>query len=110
VYWSSFSFISEAEPVGVKFYRYKNGFMHQKVVLVDDDFAAVGTANFDNRSFRLNFEITLAVADEEFAAGVEKMLNLDFERSRQVSAEELRKQPFWFRFAVQASRLMAPIQ
>lgn len=110
VYWSSFSFISEAEPVGVKFYRYKNGFMHQKVVLVDDDFAAVGTANFDNRSFRLNFEITVAVADIEFAADVEKMLTLDFDRSRQVSAEELREQPFWFRFAVQASRLMAPIQ
>ena len=42
VYWSSFSFISEAEPVGVKFYRYKEGFMHQKVVLVDDDFANIG--------------------------------------------------------------------
>jgi cardiolipin synthase len=110
VYWSSFSFISDAEPVGVKFYRYEQGFMHQKVVLVDDDFAAVGTANFDNRSFRLNFEITLAVADEDFAADVDKMLSNDFELSRRVTAEELQSRPVWFRFAVQASRLLAPIQ
>jgi cardiolipin synthase len=84
--------------------------MHQKVVLVDDDFAAVGTANFDNRSFRLNFEITLAVADKEFASEVETMLTRDFEHSRQVTADESQTGPFWFRFAVAASRLMSPIQ
>jgi cardiolipin synthase len=110
VYWSSFSFIAEAEPVGVKFYRYEPGFLHQKVVLVDDDFAAVGTANLDNRSFRLNFEITIAVADTGFAGEVEKMLSDDFDRSRQVTADEFHRRPIWFRFAVKASRLMAPIQ
>jgi cardiolipin synthase len=110
VYLSSFSFIAETEPAGVKFYRYEPGFMHQKAVLVDDDFAAVGTANFDNRSFRLNFEITIAVADKDFAAEAEKMLSRDFEQSRQVTADELHQRSFWFRFAVQSSRLMAPIQ
>ena len=59
VYLSGFSYIAEAEPAGVKFYRYQPGFMHQKVILVDDDLAAVGTANFDNRSIRLNFEMML---------------------------------------------------
>jgi cardiolipin synthase len=109
-YWSSFSFIAEAEPVGVKLYRYEPGFLHQKVVLVDDDFAAVGTANLDNRSFRLNFEITIAVSETGFAGDVEKMLSDDFDRSRQVTADEFHQRPIWFRFAVKASRLMAPIQ
>ena len=43
------------ERAGVGVYLYEPGFMHQKVALVDRDFAVVGTANFDNRSFRLNF-------------------------------------------------------
>src|SRR4029078_7875109 len=59
VYLAAFSYIAEAEPACVKFYRYQPGFMHHKVILVDDDLAAVGTANFDNRSIRLNFELML---------------------------------------------------
>ena len=110
VYLSSFAFIAEAEPAGVKFYRYGPGFLHQKVALVDDDFAAVGTANLDNRSFRLNFEITIAVADRQFAGEVDDMLARDFEQCRLVSADEYSSRSFWFRLAVQSSRLMAPIQ
>jgi cardiolipin synthase A/B len=110
VYLSAFSFIAEIDESGVKFYRYQPGFLHQKVLLVDDDFAAVGTANLDNRSLRLNFEITVAVADRQFAADVAAMLERDFANSRPVTADALRQRPFWFRFAVAASRLMAPIQ
>ena len=68
VYLSSFSFLEEAEQADVKIYRYQPGFMHHKVMLVDDGLAAVGTANLDNRSFRLNFEITVLVDDRQFAA------------------------------------------
>ncbi len=110
VYLSSFSYIAETEPAGVKFYRYEPGFLHQKVVLVDDELAAVGTANFDVRSFRLNFEITIAAADQQFAADVEQMLQSDFENSRQVKGGDLHSRPFWFRLAVRCARLMAPVQ
>ena len=95
--------------VGVKVYRYP-GFTHQKVVLIDDDYATVGTANFDNRSFRLNFEITMAVADTGFAAEVAQMLGDDFARSRQVSDEEISGWRFWFRFGTRAARLLSPVQ
>ena len=43
--------------------RYQPGFLHQKVVLVDRDTAAVGSANLDNRSFRLNFEVMVVTVD-----------------------------------------------
>jgi cardiolipin synthase len=69
----------------------------------------VGTANFDNRSFRLNFEITALVHDEAFCDEVEKMLEDDFGRSRLVTAKELAAKPFWFPFATAAARLMAPV-
>lgn len=110
VYLSGFSFIAEAEPAGVKFYRYQPGFMHHKVILVDDDLAAVGTANFDNRSIRLNFELTLIFADRSFAATVHRMLEEDFANCRPATAEEMNSKPIWFRFAVRLARLMAPIQ
>ena len=49
---------------------------------MDDSFASVGTINLDNRSCRLNFEVTALVFDREFAAEVEAMLVADFARSR----------------------------
>ncbi|HAH69185.1 MAG TPA: hypothetical protein DCL58_05340 [Synergistaceae bacterium] len=62
------SYLSELERAGVKVYKYNKGFMHQKVMLADDNTSAVvGTANFDNRSFRLNFEITMIMCDRDFA-------------------------------------------
>ena len=96
-------------PSGVKFYRYKGGFMHQKVLLMDDLIAGVGTANFDNRSFRLNFEITLLVNDEDFAAQVESMLERDFARSHQVSEADIAAKPPWFPLAMGTARLFAPV-
>ncbi|PQO44734.1 cardiolipin synthase [Blastopirellula marina] len=110
VYLSAFSFIAEAAPKGVRFFRYEPGFLHQKVVLIDDDFAAVGTANLDNRSFHLNFEIMIAAADRKFAADVAKMLEEDFTHCREAHADELAQQSYLFRLTVALSRLMAPIQ
>jgi cardiolipin synthase A/B len=110
VYLSGFSFIAEAEPAGVKFYRYQPGFMHHKVILVDDDLAAIGTANFDNRSIRLNFELMLVHADKSFAAVVCEMLEQDFAQCRLATAEEVASKPYLFHVAVRLARLLAPIQ
>ncbi len=109
VYLAGFSYIAEAEPAGVKFYRYQVGFMHHKVILVDDDLATVGTANFDNRSIRLNFELMLVFADKAFAAAVHEMLERDFANCRQATADELASQPYVFQVAVRVARLCAPV-
>jgi cardiolipin synthase len=110
VYYSSFSYLEEAEKAGVKIYRYLPGFLHQKVMLIDDRAAAVGTANFDNRSMRLNFEITMLFVDDDFARDVEAMLNKDFAASRPVTAKEYTEGSLLFRLAVRVSRLLAPVQ
>lgn len=106
---AAYSFFDELKEIGIDFYRYDEGFLHQKVLLVDNSFAAVGTANFDNRSFRLNFEITAAVVNEEFAQVVEMMLRDDFSRSRLMERDEYDQKSFWFKFAVRSSRLAAPV-
>ena len=110
VWLSSFWFIEELAPVDVHFYHYDEGFMHQKVMLVDDNVSSIGTANFDNRSFRLNFEVTSLVVDEAFAAEVEQMLLDDLDRSTPFDPATLSELPFHRRLAIRVSRLMAPIQ
>lgn len=110
VYLSSFSYLATAEKAGIEIYRYTDGFLHQKAMLVDDNISAIGTANFDNRSFRLNFEITLLFEDTGFASQVEAMFEQDFKDSRLALASELEDHSFPFRFAVKCARLLAPIQ
>jgi cardiolipin synthase A/B len=107
---SIWSYLEELEQVGVKVYQYTRGFMHQKVTLTDDRYCTIGTANFDNRSFRLNFEITMGVADQELASQVRAMLEADFGDAQRITASDLRARSFAFRFAVRAARLASPVQ
>jgi cardiolipin synthase len=109
VWLASFSLMEQMTMDNIHFYRYTPGFLHQKVVLVDEELAIVGTANADNRSFALNFEISITGIDPDFIQQVETMLVEDFSHCRQVGAEEYWHHSLLFRFSVKLSRLMAPI-
>jgi cardiolipin synthase len=109
VWLASFTPLKELEEPGIHIHRFHGGFLHQKALVVDDDFAAVGTANFDNRSFRLNFEITLAVADTRFAAETAAMFERDFAESEEVDARAYHALPWHLKIGVKAARLLAPI-
>ncbi|MGE0159796.1 MAG: cardiolipin synthase [Gemmatimonadales bacterium] len=110
VYYSTWAFVDELIDSGVEIHRYLPGFNHQKVFLVDDRLGGVGTANLDNRSFRLNFEVTALIQDSDFVTDVERMFEADFARSRLMTAEEVAARPLWFRLLARASYLTAPIQ
>ncbi len=109
VYLASFACLEDTIPYGIRVFRYTSGFLHQKVVLVDDDLAGVGTANFDNRSFRLNFEITALFFEGTMPAAVHRMLEEDFERAEESRLDEIRDRPLWFRAASRAANLAAPV-
>ncbi|MFC1531430.1 cardiolipin synthase [Gemmatimonadota bacterium] len=108
VYLAAFHFYEEMKDSGIDIYRYTDGFMHGKSILVDD-VSAIGTANFDNRSFRLNFEITAFFLDPDFTREVEAMFEEDFRNSRLMTPADVDEKPFWFRPAVRAARLTAPV-
>jgi cardiolipin synthase A/B len=103
------TFLPDLDRKGIRVFAHGPGFMHQKVVLVDDDAAAVGTANLDSRSLRLNFELMLLVADTGFAAEVAAMLEADIRESREQDANSYAQKPFWFRLMAKAARLLDPI-
>jgi cardiolipin synthase len=108
--YTGWSFLPDLEKAGVKMYRYNKGFMHQKVTLMDDVYSTIGTANFDNRSFRLNFEITMGFVDAEFASRVHKMLQTDLTNCEEVHSKDFQTKGFWTQFAMRCARIMAPVQ
>jgi cardiolipin synthase len=110
VYLSAFAFLDSMISSGVRVFRYQPAFLHQKVFLVDELVAGVGTVNLDNRSFRLNFEITAIVVGTGFAHDVHQMLVRDFENSRELGTDEARHLPLWLKIASRLAYLFAPVQ
>jgi cardiolipin synthase len=110
VWLSAFSYYEQSIPFGVKLFRYQRGFLHEKVMLIDERLAAVGTANLDNRSFRLNFEITAFSADPTFVNEISQMLEEDFQHAREARVEDFTDKPFLSRAASRAARLFSPVQ
>ena len=102
-------FMEELDGVGIRFYRHMPGFMHQKVFLVDDDVSTVGSTNFDNRSFRLQFEVNALFVDKPFALQIEKMLLNDLAQSEPYDPASLHGASFLKRLAVSVARLTAPL-
>jgi cardiolipin synthase len=109
VYLASFWYLQQLDMPRIKIYRYKTGFLHQKAAVVDDTLAMVSTANLDNRSFRLNFEVSVLVADKAFVYAVDRMLSEDLDASQLVGAEEYRNRDFLFKVGVNSARLLSPI-
>lgn len=109
VWLAAFSYFDEVRPVGVKIYRYLDGFMHSKALVVDDWMGSVGTVNLDNRSCRLNFEATALIFDPGFAEEVATMFEDD------LAVSELYETDFndiphrLIRYTAPFARLFAPI-
>ncbi len=109
VYFARRDFYEKLQNAGVKFYHYEDGFLHQKVFLIDQSYAAVGTANLDNRSFRLNFELTGLFKGPEMIGAIERMLEEDFKKSSLLGPYALKNRPFWEQVVVKVCRLFSPI-
>ena len=78
----------------IAIYEYQPTMFHCKVMIIDDRWVSVGSANFDNRSFRLNDEANLNVMNEKFAAEQAAIFDKDKQVSRRVTLEEWRKRPW----------------
>ena len=102
-------YISRLLRYGVRVFRYQNGFMHQKVMLVDDLFAVVGSANLDFRSMFINFEITVIGQEKKFIQDVEQMLVKDFKQCQEISLEDYKNLSLWKKITSRAANLLAPV-
>ncbi|HEY6105284.1 MAG TPA: cardiolipin synthase, partial [Anaeromyxobacteraceae bacterium] len=93
---------------GVKIHLYGPPMVHAKTMVVDRDLAIVGTANLDNRSLRLNFEVVAALYSEPAAAELARLFEADLERARPRTQKE-RQDSFGRRLVASAARLLSPL-
>lgn len=109
VWISSFYFSSEERLNKVRFFRYREGFFHSKMVLVDDELVSVGTINFDNRSFRINFEMTLLLEDGATIRTVRKQMEADLLNAKEDPVDPLAEKSLPFKLAAHTVRLLSPL-
>ncbi|KXG76602.1 cardiolipin synthase [Thermotalea metallivorans] len=109
VFWASMSNVEDLLQAGVKVYKYKKGFIHAKILLVDGIAASVGTANLDMRSFQINFEVNAFIYDKDIVARMEKDFYMDMEDSEEVILEEYLKRPMWEKIKEATGRLLSPL-
>lgn len=103
---ASRGYFQDLSAYGIGIHEFDAGFMHQKVILVDDDIASVGTINLDFRSIMLNFEQTVLVEDKDFCAEVAAMLEADIARSNTFDGGP---QAWWIRVFAPAAQLLSPV-
>lgn len=109
VYWATLSHVGELLNTGVKVYLYKNGFIHAKTIVVDDEVASVGTANIDFRSFKLNFEVNAFIYDEKLAHRLSDDFREDMKLSELLTKEIYLNRSRWVKIKESISRLLSPI-
>jgi cardiolipin synthase A/B len=102
------SYFDRLLRAGVRVYEYGPRMLHGKALLLDDTEALIGTANFDTRSFSLNFEILMLFRDKGVAAALEKNFVADMEGSVEVTKDAPRP-GFASRLGQAAARLFAPV-
>ncbi|MSU01461.1 cardiolipin synthase [Tissierella pigra] len=109
VYWASMSYIGELLQAGVRFYTYERGFLHSKVVLMDDFISSVGTANLDIRSFKLNFEVNAFLYDESINLKLTDKFIDDLQYCKEITLNEYRNRSNIVKIKESFSRLLSPI-
>jgi cardiolipin synthase len=103
------SYMPELVASGVKVYEYLPRFVHAKTIVVDDDLAIVGTANLDNRSFRLDFELTALAYDRALTAQLAQAFETDLRDSRAIDADALARHSLFLRLGEAGARLLSPL-
>jgi cardiolipin synthase len=103
------SYYDELVRAGVAIYEYGPPMLHAKTLVVDRDIAVIGSANMDNRSFRLNFEIMAAVYDEATASRLAALFEEDLHKARKYSLREARRAPLRHRLIESTARLLSPL-
>ncbi|QNP41993.1 cardiolipin synthase [Lysobacter solisilvae (ex Woo and Kim 2020)] len=102
------SYFDELLVAGVQIYEYGPRMLHTKALLCDDDLCIIGSANFDHRSFRLNFEVSLMCGDARLCAELATLLERECAGATRVLAERARPL-FQARLPEALARLVSPV-
>ncbi|PVX50013.1 cardiolipin synthase [Balneicella halophila] len=103
------SYFRDLLSKGIKIYLYQKGFVHAKTMVCDEQLAVVGTANIDNRSFDLNFEVNALVYDEDFATELKTLFFKDLSDAKELELAEWSKRRKSIQILEKAIRVFSPL-
>lgn len=109
VYWATYSYAGQLVRAGARVFIYDNGFLHTKMIVVDDKASTVGTANIDVRSFKLNFEVNAFLYDEKISKELAELFEQDMELSIELTSQIYFERTKMIKTKESIARLLAPI-
>lgn len=109
IYWVNQYYVWELLKLGANIYRYENGFVHSKTILVDEEVVSLGTCNFDYRSFYLNFEINLNIYNKKVVNSFKVQYYKDIAISKKLTFTDFKKRSVFTKIKESVFRLLSPI-
>ncbi|XAM53622.1 Major cardiolipin synthase ClsA [Terrisporobacter vanillatitrophus] len=106
---ASYSYFQEILESGGKIYLYNKGFLHSKVIIIDDFMASTGSANMDFRSFKLNFEVNAFIYDSNIINEIKKDFMDDLENSEELERNKFESRNTIMKIKESISRLFSPL-
>jgi len=109
VYWATYAYAGELINSGARVFIYDKGFLHAKTMVVDGQVASIGSANFDVRSFKLNFEANAFLFDEEEAYKMEAIFETDMANCHELTKSVYRSRGIAIKFKESIARLLTDL-
>lgn len=109
VYWATYFHAADLVKYGAKVYTYENGFVHSKTLIIDGEYASVGSANLDYRSLQLCFEANVVIYNYDIAQKLRNDFIKDLKLSRALTLERYEQRSKIVRFKEGLARLIAPM-
>jgi cardiolipin synthase len=103
------SYYADLLNAGVDIYQYNKGFVHAKTMVTDTSIAIIGTANMDQRSFDLNFEVNAIVYDPEIANQLKSVFFEDLKDAERIDATAWNERAWYKVLLEQVARLVSPL-
>ena len=106
--WAADAYLWQLLEHGVRVYRRPPPFVHTKLMIVDERWILLGSANLDRRSFRLHFEFNVEAYDTELAGRLARWMDGLIESSEQVTLEQMDSRPTWQRLRDGLAKMVSP--
>jgi cardiolipin synthase len=106
--WASRALLWELQVNGIRVFYQPPPFVHTKLLLVDNVWSLIGSANLDTRSLRLNFELNLSVFDAELSTTIHRHFELALANSNEITLQELERRPLLLKLRDNLARLFSP--
>ena len=108
-YWAAYSYFNDLLRAGVRIFQYQAGFLHAKMVSIDGKVSSIGSANFDIRSLKLNYEINAVCYQQELTKDIDLQIEKDLARSKEVTLADVTQGSVIVRLRNSILRLMSGV-